>query len=68
MAVELDVGALEEFNYWRVKSSLCEVSDHVLETCFGVDSLLGMAKSNRSLRLFPKVSVRDGSSRESLRS
>jgi len=52
---------------WRRPSTLfCQTQRELVVV--GYDLLLGMAKSSRSFKLFPSVSVRAGNSREALRS
>lgn len=59
VAVELDVGAVEEVEADLVETALCRELDMSTHWALGV-LLLGTAKSSRSFKLLPRVSVMNG--------
>ena len=72
VAVELDVGAVEEVEADLVEAALCSLASEMegagkARPLGDLDLLLGTAKSNRSLRLLPSVSVMNGKLRLPLR-
>ena len=59
MTVELDVGAVEEVEADLVETALCRESEMSRRGALEI-LLLGTAKSSRSFRLLPSVSVMNG--------